>query len=137
MRLADGALPAAGVTPHPAWYLKGEAVPSVTTLLRDSRGRLVGSATAQARHHPQGAWAGVIFVGLISVHPEQRGRGLGRLMNAVTILEALARLPGDRVNENVAVDNAPSWAMVRRCGLEERSELVTVILSREATRFTR
>ena len=76
-------------------------------------------------------------MGLISIHPEQRGRGLGRLMNAFTILEALTRLPGNQVNENVAVNNAPSWAMVRRCGLQERPELVMVILSRERTRFTR
>jgi len=128
---------AAGVSPQPTWYLRGKLLPSLTTVLRDDSGRAIATGSAQARHHPSGIHAGWIFVGAVAVHPEQRGRGFGRLMNAFTVQEALERLPGDTVYEHVAVDNAPSRAMVRRCGLHEDAGRVALAISRAATSFTR
>ena len=114
-----------GVSPYPAYYSRGGAVPIVTVCLVDERGDLVATASATDRHHLASRLAQTCFAGMVSVSPGHRGKGLGKLVNARMLMESLDRFAWRQVHEQAAPDNVPSRAMIEGCGLRP-SDLVSI-----------
>ncbi|MGB5556910.1 MAG: GNAT family N-acetyltransferase [Paracoccaceae bacterium] len=125
---------ATGVSPNPAVV---GACPTLSVMVRDSAGELVASAAACMFFHPQSRLGGTVFVGLVSVDPKARGKGLGKLANARALIDSHAAMGWTQATEFVAADNPASRAMVAASGLTVDAGLVTAIATRGAERFTR
>lgn len=126
-----------GVSPYPAYYSRGDAVPTVTLCILDARGELVATAGAAFRYHAECRLAGTLFAGMVSVSPSHRGKGLGKLVNAVMMVESHTLFAWTTVKEQVATDNVPSRAMIRACGLDNSEGLVSVAAINSDEAFTR
>ena len=74
---------------------------------------------------------------MVSVDDSHRGRGLGKLVNALALVESQARFGWASVIEAVAADNPASAAMIRACGLDCSAGLWSVAAINSDERFTR
>ncbi|WP_162932980.1 GNAT family N-acetyltransferase [Roseovarius sp. EL26] len=126
-----------GVAPYPAYYMRSEAVPVLTSCIRDHQGVVVATASVADRYHAQGRLAGHVFAGMVSVDETCRGRGLGKLINALALIESAARFNWTAVTEHVAADNMASRAMIAACGLGDSAGMHSVIALRPGETFTR
>ena len=126
-----------GVAPYPAYYTRSEALPVLTACLRDESGALVATASVADRYHPEGRLAGHVFAGMVSVSDRCRGKGLGKLINALALVESQTRFGWQVATEQVAPDNAASLAMIRACGLDHADGLVSVGASLSKEKFSR
>lgn len=126
-----------GIAPYPAFYSRGEVCRVVTICLSDAAGGLVATASAAMRHHGRSRLGGYLFAGMVSVSLENRGRGLGKLVNAVTLAESQTRFGWQMVCEQVVPDNRASRAMIEACGLRHDEGLVSVAAFNSEEGFTR
>lgn len=126
-----------GIAPYPAYYTRSEALPVVTACLRDQTGNLVATASVADRYHAEGRLSGHVFAGMVSVSDRCRGQGLGKLINALALVESQQRFGWQVATEQVAPDNAASLAMILACGLDHADGLVSVAVSRSAEKFSR
>jgi hypothetical protein len=115
-----------GVFPYPAYYTRSEAVPVLTACIRDAQGALVATASVADRYHADGRLGGHVFAGMVSVSGTCRGKGLGKLINALALVESHKRFGWKVATEQVAPDNPVSRAMILACGLDHSQGLVTV-----------
>lgn len=79
---------ASGVSPNPAHAMTGELAPARTILIRDEVGQLMASAYAGMFFHPAGRLGKTTFAGLVCVADEARGKGLGKLANALVLRDS-------------------------------------------------
>lgn len=128
---------ATGVAPAPAYFLRGDAVPSMLTLLHDADGTLVGCASGTMRYHPDGPLGGWLFAGSVSVAPEHRGRGLGAVLNARLLRDSQARFGWRAVLEQARADNLGSVGMITKCGLTGTPGQVTMLINLTGAFITR
>ena len=127
---------ATGVSPYPAYFMRSEAVPVLTVAIKDARNRVVATASATMRYHPDCTLGRYVFAGMVSVTPALRGKGLGKLANALVLRESHRRFNWTHATENVASDNPVSLAMITSCGLTAGG-LVTVVASTTGENLTR
>lgn len=125
------------VAPTPSYYLRSEAVPSLTTCLWDDRGKLVGCANATMRYHPESRLAHTLFAGAVSVFPAHRRKRLGTLINATLLRDSHAAFGWRRVLEQARAENDASCGMIRKCGLKMDPHLVTIIINQSSVEVTR
>ena len=128
---------ATGVSPYPAYYTRSEALPVLTACIRDETGALVATASVADRYHPEGRLGGHVFAGMVSVSARCRGKGLGKLVNALALSESHRRFGWRVATEQVAPDNAASRAMILACGLEHQDGLVSVAVTKSRESFSR
>lgn len=126
-----------GVSPYPAYYSRGAAVPVLTVCISDATGCLAATASAAFRYHAESRLAGCVFAGMVSVAEGQRGRGLGRLVNAIMLKESQARFGWTLAKEQVAADNPASRAMIEACGLNNDDGYVSIAAINSEESFTR
>jgi Acetyltransferase (GNAT) family len=126
-----------GVAPTPGYYLRGEACPSICTMVWDDSGKMVGNANATMRYHPQGRLGGTLFAGAVSVSGARRRLGLGTLVNAAMLCDAHAAFGWTRVLEQAKADNTASCGMIRKCGLTNDPKLVTILINPSGAHLTR
>ncbi len=126
-----------GVSPYPAYYSRGEAVPVVTVCISDAQNNLAATASAAYRYHADSRLAGYLFAGMVSVSSLYRRRGLGRLVNATMLVESHNRFGWTMAKEQVAPDNAASQAMIEACGLDNRDGFVSVAAINSGESFSR
>ncbi|MGI9464070.1 MAG: hypothetical protein ACR2OM_09025 [Aestuariivirgaceae bacterium] len=126
-----------GVSPYPAYYSRSEAVPVLTACLHDDRGALVATASVADRYHRDSRLGGHVFAGMVSVSDSCRGRGLGKLINALALSESHRRFGWTVATEQVAPDNPVSRAMILACGLDHSAGLVSVAAINSDENFTR
>ena len=126
-----------GVSPLPAWYMRGEGPPSLTSWIRSAEGRMIASANGSMRYHANSRMAGTFYVGSVSVAPAERGKGLGNLVTALLILEAAKVFSPEMVTGIAQPTNIPSRAMLTRCGLVHDPSRATVIYNRSGQFHTR
>ena len=108
---------ATGVSPYPAYFMRSDAVPVLTVAIKDARNQVVATASATMRYHPDCTFGRHVFAGMVSVTPALRGKGLGKLANALALRESHRRFSWTHATENVASDNPVSLAMITSCGL--------------------
>ncbi|WP_431322419.1 N-acetyltransferase family protein [Rhizobium sp. YTU87027] len=106
-----------GIAPFSGAMLVGKIVPAVTIALVDDHGDVVATAHANMPFNGDSKHRGTAWVGLIAVAAQQRGNGLGRLINALAVREAFETLGADEVVEFVHADNTVSRRMIEACGL--------------------
>ena len=128
---------ATGVSPYPAYYMRSEAVPVLTSCIHDEAGTLVATASAALRYHADCRLGGYLFAGMVSVSTAHRRKGLGRVANAAMLVESHKRFGWSVAKEQVAPDNPASRAMVEACGLDNRDGLVSVAAINSDEGFTR
>lgn len=126
-----------GVAPYPAYYMRSEAVPVLTTCIHDETGDLIATASVADRYHPDSRLGGHIFAGMVSVSETRRGWGLGKLVNARALVESQARFGWEVATEQVAADNVASRAMIMACGLTHDAGLVSVAAMNSDETFSR
>jgi hypothetical protein len=125
------------VSPCPAYYMRSEALPVLTVCVLNADNNLVATASVADRYSQNSRLGGHVFAGNVSVSTRCRGKGLGKLTNAIALIESQKRFNWDVVTEQVAPDNPVSRAMILSCGLDETAGLVTVAASNTDERITR
>jgi GNAT superfamily N-acetyltransferase len=128
---------ASGVAAMPAWYMRGEIAPQLTTTLHAPSGELAACALVGDRYHPDGPLAGTVFLGSVSVAPEHRGLGLGTTATARSLIDSHAAFGWTRALGLAAPDNPASRAMLQRCGLVRDPDRVTVVINVSGAGVTR
>jgi|GEM_PF-1595209 len=128
---------ATSVSPYPAYYMRSEAAPMLTGCIHDEKGTLVATASVVQRNHPDSRLGGYTFAGMVSVLAAQRGRGLGKLMNAMTLTESHKCFGWRYANESVSPENQVSQAMIKACGLDYSAGLWSFAAINSDETFTR
>ncbi len=126
-----------GVSPYPAYYMRSEPFPVLTMCLHDKTGTLVATASVADRYHAESRLSGWVFDGMVSVSEDHRGKGLGKLVNALALLESAERFQWHVASEQVAPDNVPSKAMIEACGLTHEDGLYTIAAIKPGVTLTR
>ena len=126
-----------GVAPYPAYYTRSEAVSVLTACILDRDGSLVATASVADRYHAAGRLGGHVFAGMVSVAGRFRGRGLGKLVNAIALVESHRRFGWEVATEQVAPDNPASKAMIMACGLDHSDGLSSVAAINSDESFSR
>ena len=106
-----------GVAAPPAYYLRGEVVPSMLSCVWDETGAMAACASSNMRFHSESSLAGWLFAGGVSVKPEYRRMGLGSFVNASLLQASHDAFDWIMVVEAAKADNAASAGMIKRCGL--------------------
>jgi hypothetical protein len=126
-----------GVLPYPAYYMQSEALPVLTVCVVNADNDLVATASVADRYNQNSRLGGYVFAGNVSVSTRCRGKGLGKLANALALIESQKRFNWNVVTEQAASDNPASRAMIISCGLDDTAGLVTIAASNIDDRITR
>lgn len=126
-----------GVSPLPEWYMRGEGPPSITSWVRSTDGRMIACANGSMRYHANSRLAGIYYVGAVSVAPSERGKGLGTLVTALLIRDGVRAYNPTALTGIAQPANAPSRAMLMRCGLVHDPSRASVIFNRSGAFHTR
>ncbi len=126
-----------GVLPYPAYYMRSEVLPVLTVCVLNADKDLVATASVADRYDQTSRLGGYVFAGNVSVSVGCRGKGLGKLANALALIESQKRFNWTVVTEQAAPDNPVSRAMIISCGLDDTAELVTIAVSNTGERITR
>ncbi|MEM1364102.1 MAG: GNAT family N-acetyltransferase [Pseudomonadota bacterium] len=126
-----------GVAPTPAWYMRGDVVPHLTTCIYTANGALAACALVSDRYHADGPLAGSVFIGSVSVSSEHRGTGLGVAASARALIDSAEAFGWTSVLAQAAPDNTASRAMLERCGLTQDPARVTVAINASGAAITR
>lgn len=130
-------LAANGLAPFPGTMLVA-APPSGRTIVLGAGDRIAATGHAYFPHNAHSPFHDHAWVGLIAVDEPWRGKGLGRLVNALLVRAAFQELGARRVYEMVAPSNVASRRMVEASGLHFDPNLrCGVAVPVEAARFTR
>ncbi len=128
---------ACGVAPTPAWYMRGDVIPHLTTCIYTADGAIAACALVSDRYHADGPLAGSVFIGSVSVSSEHRGKGLGVAASAQALIDSAKAFGWASVLAQASPDNAASRAMLERCGLTQDPARVTVAINASGAAFTR
>jgi hypothetical protein len=82
-------------------------------------------------------FANTLFAGAVSVAPLIRQKGLGTLTNAILLRDSQKMTGWTRVLEQAKEDNLPSCGMIRKCGLKQDPNLVTIVVNLSGEFITR
>ncbi|MFT5260459.1 MAG: hypothetical protein ACI810_002210 [Gammaproteobacteria bacterium] len=126
-----------GVLPYPAYYMRSEALPVLTVCILNADNDLVATASVADRYNLNSRLGGYAFAGNVSVSTQCRGKGLGKFVNALALIESQKRFNWNFVTEQAALDNPISRAMIISCGLDDTAGLVTIAASNFDERITR
>lgn len=126
-----------GVSPLPEWYMRGEGPPSITSWVRSTDGRMIACANGSMRYHANSRLAGTYYVGAVSVAQSERGKGLGSLVTALLIRDGVRAFNPTAITGVAQPANAPSRAMLMRCGLVHDPSRATVIFNHSGAFHTR
>lgn len=130
-------LAASGLAPFPGGRLLALPPRAKTIVVREGD-QIAATGHAYFPHNAHSRFRDHAWVGLIAVDERWRGKGLGRLINALLVRAAFEELGAARVYEMVAPSNASSRRMVEACGLALDPALrCGVAMPGSAARFTR
>lgn len=126
-----------GVAPAPAYYLAGAHYPSMITGLYSDTGRLIGCAHGSMRYHAESRFAGWLFAGSVSVHPDFQRRGFGHLLNATLLRKSRKAFNWTHALEQARENNLASVGMIRSCGLMQQVGFSTIAINAKGGFLTR
>ncbi|MGI9477373.1 MAG: GNAT family N-acetyltransferase [Hyphomicrobiaceae bacterium] len=126
-----------GIAPFSVSMLLGEHGPATTVAISNEAGELSAVAHGYFPHnvhspHHLNAWGG-----LVAVSPDQRGKRLGKFVNAQLIANCMSDLGAEFVHQFVASSNVPSRRMVESSGLRLDPSLLCGLAVKGGERFTR
>jgi hypothetical protein len=126
-----------GVTPLPAWYMKSEGPPSLTSWIRGEYGQMVACANGSMRYHAKSRLEGVYYVGSVSVAPTHQGKGLGTSVTSLIIRDGIDEFGCKEIIGIAKAGNVPSQSMLVKCGLIHDPKRATVVLNKTGAFQTR
>lgn len=127
-----------GMAPLSGTMLASAPPVAKTIVLADAGGAIAACGHAYFPHNRHSPFSRHAWIGLIAVAQAQRGKGLGRLVNAMLLDAAARELQAGHVYELVGASNTASRRMVESCGLGLASDLVCgVATPAREDRFTR
>jgi GNAT superfamily N-acetyltransferase len=113
-----------GVAPFPAQVLSGSLGPAALAVLANPEdGSIAATAFAYFPYNRHSAHRVTAWAGLVAVREDLRNRGIGVLVNALALQEAVNELEAERVQEYARTSNVPSCRMIERCGLRLRTDV--------------
>lgn len=118
-----------GIAALPAYYMRGEVMPSMLSCIFDETGAMQVCAVGNMRYHADSELANWMFAGTVSVHPSQRRRGLGAHINAALLRDSQAAFGWTTVLEQAKADNMASVGMIQKCGLAAVPDKVTIVVN--------
>jgi RimJ/RimL family protein N-acetyltransferase len=128
----------AGLVPFSGSMLVGSVGPAATSLIGNGTGKLVATAHGYLPHNAFSRFHRYAWGGLVAVADAERGKGLGKYVNALIIKTVFDRLYASHVYELVSPGNTASRRMVEACGLHHDPAFVCGIATPvDAPRFTR
>lgn len=137
IRSTQAMMASAGLVPFSGSLLTGEIGRSVTIIMGDSDG-VVATAHGYMPHNVFSRYRSYAWGGLVAVAESHRGKGLGKLVNALMIDQVFRKLGASHVYELVSASNIASRRMVEACGLRLEPTLTCGIATpHESARFTR
>jgi len=135
-RVAQRFLAENGLAPFSGAMLSASPPQARTVML--GGGDLAAIGHAYFPHNEHSPFRAYAWVGLIAVAEAQRGKGLGRLVNALLVKAAIEELGASHVYEMVGRQNLASRRMVEACGLSVAADVLCGVAMPAATdRFTR
>ncbi|HUE46708.1 MAG TPA: GNAT family N-acetyltransferase [Aestuariivirgaceae bacterium] len=111
------------IVPFSGAMLIGAVVPAITVVLTDEGGDIVACANSYLPHNAFSPFRNAAWGGLVAVAESQRGRKLGRYVNALMVEEAFAALNAEMIYEIVSDANLASRRMVEASGLRFAANL--------------
>jgi GNAT superfamily N-acetyltransferase len=120
-----------GVMVPAAHVMRGltRACAAMYATMRD--GRVVAIAGSVLGHHRDSELAASAWWGMLCTHPEHRGRGLSKMLGAMTILEMAERHGATSFYTGVHSDNLVSQAVCNGLGIRRTENSVLMIISPE------
>ena len=126
-----------GLVPFSGSMLVGEIGRSVTVIIGNDE-EVVATAHGYMPHNSFSAYHRHAWGGLVAVVERYRGKGLGKLVNALMIDRVFRELAASHVYDLVSSSNHPSRRMVEACGLRLEPALTCGIATpHESGRFTK
>jgi RimJ/RimL family protein N-acetyltransferase len=126
-----------GMAPLSGTMLASPPPVARTIMLAEANGAIAACGHAYFPHNRHSPFSRHAWVGLVAVAQAQRGRGLGRLVNAMLLDAAARELHAGHVYELVGASNTASRKMVESCGLRLADDLLCgVATPTEEGRFT-
>ncbi|TPI31989.1 GNAT family N-acetyltransferase [Mesorhizobium sp. B3-2-1] len=116
-------LAAHGLAPFPGTMLAARPPRAMTIVLGDDRGRIAATGHTYFPHNTHSPFCDHAWLGLVAVAEPWRGKGLGRLVNALLVDCAFSELGARQVYEMVAPSNQVSRRMAEGCGLRHAADL--------------
>lgn len=127
-----------GIVPFSGSMLVGELGPSTIVAIGDQTGSPVSAAFGYFPHNRHSPWRSYGWGGLVCVDPSQRGKGLGKFVNAMMTVRVFSTLNASHIYELVSATNDASRRMVGSCGLRHEPRLVCgMAVSQGRERYTR
>ncbi len=127
-----------GIVPFSGSMLVGELGPSTIVAVGDHNASPVSAAFGYFPHNRHSPWRSYGWGGLVCVDPTQRGKGLGRFVNAMVTVRVFSKLNATHIYELVSATNDASRRMVQSCGLKHEPHLVCgMAVSQGRERYTR
>ena len=134
---AQAMMATAGLVPFSGSMLTGEVGRSVSTIIGNEAG-VVATAHGYMPHNAFSPYKEYAWGGLVAVAEAYRGKGVGKLVNALMIERVFGELGATHVYELVSATNTPSRRMVEACGLALEPSLTCGIATPlESERFTK
>jgi RimJ/RimL family protein N-acetyltransferase len=128
----------AGLVPFSGSMLAGELGPTALVVIGDAVGNIVASAFGYMPHNAHSRYKDYAWGGLVAVSEPLRGKGLGKIVNALMIKKIFDDLNASHVYELVSADNIASRRMVEACGLRPDQTLTCGIATPQvSSRFTK
>jgi len=126
-----------GVMPADEQTLRGQVVPGLLAISRNSDGQITGTGNLLWGHCEQGPWKGYAHLGMGSVDPSARQRALGARMSAALVQAAAGHANTAGFTAASAGDNQASVRLLRSCGFQMDAQRVCVMFTIDGTRRTR
>jgi RimJ/RimL family protein N-acetyltransferase len=128
----------AGLVPFSGSMLAGSIAKATTVVIGDENGKLVASAHGYMPHNSHSPYRHYAWGGLVAVAEHHRGKGLGKIVNALMIEQVFRDLRATHIYELVSISNMPSRRMVEACRLALEPSLTCGIATPvESARFTK
>jgi hypothetical protein len=127
-----------GVMPFSGSLLVGAFGPATTVAVGEHDETVAAAAHGYLPHNVHSPYHRYAWGGLVAVAKSQRGKGLGKYINASMIVSVFRDLDATHIYELVSASNAPSRRMVASSGLHLEPDLVCgVATPNDSVRFTR
>lgn len=138
MRRLQAMMASAGLVPFSGSLLTGRVGRATTVLIGDAEGNLAACAHGYMPHNAYSPYHDYAWGGLVAVAEPHRGKGLGKVINALMIDRVFRDLKASHIYELVSASNVVSRRMVEACGLRLEPALTCGMATpHQSGRFTK
>lgn len=108
-----------GVMPVPGSVMRGALRRGIVLAALDENGKPVSAASSFVMHHPDSARANDVFWGMLATRDAWRGKKLGLLLGAKTIIHMWEQEGARNFSTGVRAENRPSQALCEKLSVRD------------------